>query len=469
MPPPNITGKLHLGHSLFLTLQDILARYHRSCGENTLWLPGTDHAGLATDSKIREFFQKINYTPTKAEYLEKAYSWKDNFHNQITTQIRAMGASCDWARERFTLDSQYLKSSTAALKLCHEAGMLYQEDGQWYLDMTNLATELLIALKAGDITIEPTSETNTLIHFLENIEPWSISRQIWWGQQIPIFSSIDGRYWIANTLEEAQSISGLSDLTQCPDTLDTWFLSSLWPFAALGWPENTTEYQTFYPANIIETADDILFFWCARMLMMGKLCTDKWAFKKIYLHGIIRDKAGKKMSKSLGNGIDPLGIIGQYGCDALRWTLATHSTPGRDSTLALEDFKAASQFTNKLWQAGRFIQKHWDNCQESPRELINQATIWKPLTEFEGKYHRYLEREQFLQCATDLQYLFKHGFCDTWIETNKEKLHGGDYATAHIGLETYKRFLLLFHPFIPFITEELYSHFTNDLLITMKF
>lgn len=464
MPPPNITGKLHLGHALFLTLQDTLTRYHRQLGDNTLWLPGTDHAGLATDAKIKEYFEQLGITPNKEDYLQKAHSWKDDFHSTITSQIKAMGASCDWSRERFTLDSKYLESSTSALSICHQQGMLYRENNQWYLDMRDLAAQLITDIKNNTIIIEPASEANTLLHFLENIEPWCISRQIWWGQQIPIYYA-DNKLCIANNAHEAAIKLQCKDITQDNDTLDTWFLSSLWPFATLGWPQATADYDTYYPANIIETADDILFFWCARMLMMSKLCTGKYAFNKIYLHGIIRDEQGNKMSKSLGNGIDPLDIISQYGTDALRWTLATHNSAGKDASMGMQDFKASSQFMNKLWQAGRFIIGH------AKRIGIENATphTYAILHEFENKYHHYLQNEQFLQCSRELQHLFKHEFCDKWIEEHKAALYNNDASTAQEGIAIYTHFLLLFHPFIPFITEKLYSSLYNDLLILKKF
>lgn len=471
MPPPNITGKLHLGHALFLTLQDTLTRYHRQCGEDTLWLPGTDHAGLATDAKIQDYFSSINKTPTKEEYLEKAWSWKDDFHLQITNQIKAMGASCDWSREKFTLDENYLKSSTFALNLCKEAGILYQKENQWYLDMSDLAKELLLALNEGEIKIEPESGANTLKHFLNNIEPWCISRQILWGQQIPIFyaKNDSNQYWLAHTIDEATLISGLTcdELIQDSDTLDTWFLSSLWPFATLGWPNNTDDYHKYYPANIIETADDIIFFWCARMLMMGKLCTQQWAFKKIYLHGIIRDANGIKMAKGLGNGIDPLEIIEEYGCDSLRWTLASKCNAGHDSKIAMDDIKSSSQFMNKLWQSGRFILGHCSKMNLSEKDL--EDISWKPLDDFEKNYHIYLQNEQFLQASTELQFLFKHEFCDKWIEQNKSFLYDNNIQIAKEGLTIFKRLLLLFHPFIPFITEKLYQEFSDQLLIGQKF
>lgn len=467
MPPPNITGKLHLGHSLFLTLQDILIRYHRMNGENTLWLPGTDHAGIATDLKIQEYFKSQNHTPTKDEFISKAWEWKEDFHHTITTQIKAMGASCDWSRERFTLDSDYLKSSTAALQLCNEQGLLYRKEGQWYLDMTHLAKELLSAIEDNTIAINIEGSKNTLIHFLKNIEPWCISRQIQWGQQIPIFYNINNKseYYIAHTLEGACFSSNLepNQLIQETDTLDTWFLSSLWPFATLGWPNKTQDYNTYYPSNIIETADDILFFWCARMLMMGKLCTDQWAFKTIYLHGIIRDKNGNKMSKSLGNGINPLDLIEEYGTDALRWTLAFHNTIDTDPKIDIQDFKTSYKLMNKIWQAGRFIINHCDRLEISKSDYGKIS--WQPIMDFKDRYHQLLDNEQFLTASTELYHLFKNEFCDKWIEENKRAIYDDNKEILIEGLCIYRQLLKYLHPFIPFITEKLWGELSDSELI----
>lgn len=461
MPPPNITGQLHLGHALFLTLQDILTRYHRSNGKNTLWLPGTDHAGISIDQKIKELFKGEDITEEK--YFKKAWQWKESFHHKITNQIKAMGASCDWSRERFTLDENYQKSTIEALKICEKKNMLYKKDNDWYLDMKALAQQLLIDLDNGLIKIEPLSGLNTLKNFLKNIEPWCISRQIRWGQQLPIFISQTGKYFIAQSQEEANKLSK-EKLIQEKDTFDTWFNSSLWPFAILGWPEKTADYKNFYPANIIETADDIIFFWCARMLMMGKLCTGIYPFSKIYLHGIIRDEKGEKMSKNLGNGIDPLEITEKYGTDTLRWTLATQSTAGEDAKLGEAQFKASSLFINKFWQASKFILINQQKLKiHEKMELKNiQYTALKT---FYPRYHELLSDEKFLQCARELQHLFWHDFCDKWIEENKKEIFNGNTQTMKEGIAILEAFLILFHPFIPFMTEKINSYLDKNLLI----
>jgi len=448
MPPPNITGKLHLGHALFLTLQDILTRYYRKLGYSTLWLPGTDHAGLATHEKI---IGSLGSSYTKEQYLEKGWEWKNHHHAIITSQIKKMGASCDWSRERFTLDAEYQKSTIEALKICHEKKMLYKKDNQWYLDMSEPAKDLINAIEKNEISITPQSDTKQLLNFLYHIEPWCISRQIPWGQQIPIYSA-NHEYCIASHLGQAQELLKTSQACQDKDTLDTWFLSSLWPFATLGWPSQTEDYHKFYPAQLIETADDILFFWCARMLMMGKICTGIYPFKEIFLHGIIRDSKGRKMSKSLGNGIDPQDIIKDYGTDALRWALATHTMAGQDMKISQQDFIAAKKFTNKIWQAGRFFHQHCQNMEFTVSPTHH-------LDEFEMIYRQHIENYEFLQASTKLQNSFKHDFCDTWIEQHKQSIFNQDSTTLSEGLSIYLKYLSLFEPFMPFICHKLKSYY----------
>lgn len=281
--------------------------------------------------------------------------------------------------------------------------------------------------------------------------------------------TLDEKYWIAQDMNEAMLLSSLQEenLIQEEDTLDTWFLSSLWPFASLGWPEKTEDYNKFYPASIIETADDIIFFWCARMLMMGRLCTKQWAFNKIYLHGIIRDKNGIKMAKGLGNGIDPIEMIKEYGCDALRWTLASQCNAGHDTKINPQDIATSLKFMNKIWNASKFMTNHTErmNINEEDSIILN----WEPLIQLEKNYHQYLKKEMFLQASQELQYFFKHTFCDEWIEENKQKLYDDNKDTAKLGLSILRRLLMLMHPFIPFITEKIFSQISERLLIMEKY
>lgn len=445
MPPPNITGQLHLGHSLFLTIQDIKTRYNTIIGNNTLWIPGTDHAGLATHSKIIESLETKGLDSNNEDiYLNEANQWKEFYQTRIKKQIFSMGAACDWNKERFTLDDNYIKSALKAFDICIKNDMLYFSEGQYYLDMSNLAKELLDDLEKGMIEITPESGKNTLMSFLRNIEPWCISRQIPWGLTIPIAHDSDNNIKHLSEIHE-----GNHEWIHDKSTFDTWFLSSLWPAAILGWPENTEDFKNFYPASWLETADDIIFFWCARMLMMCKLITGQYPFTKIYLHGLIRDKHNKKMSKSLGNGIDPLDCIKTHGTDCLRWSLATHCEPGLDIKYNLSWLDEEKKFINKIWQAQRFISMHTENMEERnidniilPDEMINITNRWYSL----------LQHDKFSQCARELQHHFKNYYCDKWIEENKKDLWAGSHHTGLLGLAIMKRYMTLLNPFMPYIT-----------------
>lgn len=473
MPPPNITGQLHMGHALFTTLQDILIRHRRMTGRDSIWIPGTDHAGIATQEKIMEhLYQNGNINPTREEFLDCAWEWKNTFHKRITTQLRYLGTSCDWSRERFTLDNEYSKSVNYALKRCADEGMLYRENGQWYLRMDKRANELLARYENGELTIYPESEGKTFCHFLKNIEPWCISRQIWWGHRIPIWYNANGE-WIAGTKEEAQAKFG-NDIRQDEDTLDTWFSSSLWPFAILGWPNETPDFNRWYPSSLIETADDILFFWCARMLMMGLLLTDKMAFNTIYLHGIIRDKHGRKMSKSLGNGIDPLDIISKYGTDALRLGLCENTSAGLDIKLSDDKFESAKRFANKIWQGSKFIINHWDRMGRPtitiPEIITNNddKIIMNEFIETKEMMHKCFNEYDFREASSLFRRFFHNRFCDWWIETRKKELYENNIETGIIGIWIIGGCLKMIHPIMPFITEKIWGCIYDTALITTQ-
>ncbi len=441
MPPPNITGQLHLGHALFLTLQDIRTRFHALIGDEALWLPGTDHAGLATHAKIMETLGWSELEPQRtAKYWATGWEWKERFHARITSQMRRIGAGCDWSKERFTLDPAYLASAKEAFRRCWEAGLIYREDGQWWMRMEALAQPLREALASGELAIQPLSSARRLGNFLDNLEPWCLSRQIPWGLAIPLKEQADGR-WL---FDEDASTPG----TPCSDTLDTWFLSALWPFASLGWPEKTPDLAKFYPGEWMETGEDILFFWCARMWMMGKFLTGIWPFKTIFLHGLIRDKHGEKMSKSLGNGIDPLDIIDERGADALRWHLAFRAEPALDMRFNPEALKQDGAWLNKIWQAGRFLVQ-FGPCPDllaCPKDLedLRLATAEDLLA------------NRFPSACRRLQHAFREGFCGEWIEASKDRLRAGDAELLAEGWTRYAAFLGLLHPFLPFLTSELH-------------
>jgi len=470
MPPPNITGQLHMGHALFTTLQDTTIRYKRMQGFNALWQPGTDHAGLATDAKIKAELAAEGITePTRDQYFAKADAWQKTTGGRITQQIRRLGASCDWSREWYTLSPEHPTATLEAFNRCFEKGLIYRQDGQWWLDTSQLATDLLARYHAGELKIIPEYEGKTFCHFLENIEPWCISRQIWWGHRIPIWYNGSGAFCAARTEADARAILG-DDIRQDHDVLDTWFSSAIWPFAILGWPNDTPDLRTFYPASMIETAADILFFWCARMLMMGLALTDQMAFDTIYLHGIIRDANGEKMCKSKGNGIDPLLIIEKFGCDALRFGFLENGTAGQDIRLSNDIFDSAKRFANKLWQASRFCLSHFDrmgrpsawNESQHPDDL----RILASLDQTKRTMANALDAFDYRAAADAFRLFFKHEFCDWYIEASKDRLYDqNDMDALGTIMRCLDQCLRLAHPMMPYITERIWQSYQDTPLI----
>lgn len=440
MPPPNITGKLHMGHAMFATLQDIMIRYHRMAGYNTLWLPGTDHAGLATQAKLEEEMIALGLDPQGSDFDAFAADYKTKLTNTISDQLRKTGASCDWSRERFTLDESYTKAVNRAFAICQEKDMLYREGNDWFLDMSEPAKAILEEIDAGRIKIEPATETGTLRHFLLNIEPWCISRQIRWGHSIPLPNE--------------------------KDILDTWFSSALWPFAALGWPDHTHDLETFYPAALIETADDILFFWCARMLMMGWLIMDELPFRTIYLHGIIRDAQGRKMSKSLGNGIDPLDLFAQYGTDSIRMALAEAATPGQDMRLRDEKLQAGRAMAQKLWSIARFTLPRMEEGKITHEaDLAFLDTIEKRRQEIAND----LENLRVHIAAQTLRTFLFDDFSSGYIGNHHSRIHEGCPSGRAASYQAIIALLKMSHPFMPFLTEEIWGRFNENQLIISSY
>lgn len=448
MPPPNITGQLHLGHALFLTIQDIATRHRLARGDDAQWIPGTDHAGLATHEKLTAHLLAQGLDPTDPQlYDEQAWAWKERFHARITTQMRSMGIACDWTQERFTLDERYQASMQHAFAQLAQRAGLYRHDNQWYLDMRPAAQALLEAIEQGQIRITPATAIGRLRHFLEHIEPWCISRQIRWGWRLPLLH--DGRgAWQLDTSPDQEPPAGW---IREQDTADTWLLSSLWPLALLGWPHDQQAIDRYFPAGWMETGEDILFFWCARMLMTGWLLTGKWAFHDIWLQGLIRDKHGRKMSKSLDNGIDPLELTAKQGTDALRWMLATHAEPGLDMRFNPAQLSAEAKFINKLWQAARFF----DLCPTQSAGQWGQSIEEQELDALTRQWDEGLLACRFSGTARQLQSHFRDWFCSDWIERNKAACQAGEAETLALGLRLLHRYLALFHPFLPFITSEL--------------
>ena len=426
-------------------------------GDNTLWLPGTDHAGLATQKKLDEAMRKAGLDPRGPDFDAFAENYKATLKNTISDQLRACGASCDWSRERFTLDAAYSNAVIEALRRAHAAQMLYEADGQWYLNMEALAGRIL----DSDITIIPESEWGTLRNFLANIEPWCISRQIRWGHRLPIWKSGD-----CIQISDTSPGKGWTQETGC---LDTWFSSALWPFATLGWPDDTEDMRTFYPAAMIETADDILFFWCARMLMMGLLLTGELPFKTIFLHGIIRDKFGKKMSKSEGNGIDPLDIISRYGCDAMRFALAEGATPGNDMRLYDEKFQAGKALRIKLWNAAKYALGHRDRLSvyAAPKgSHADDLRMMQLATDAKTRIANELTDLRYHIAAEEIRKFIYNDFCGWYIEATKFRLYEeNDQDALDTLMWTLDQTLRMIHPFMPFVSERIRMAYSDTPLI----
>lgn len=651
IPPPNVTGQLHMGHALDETLQDILIRWHRMKGDNTLWMPGTDHAGIATQAKVEEQLRgegTNRYEIGREKFLERVWQWKETYGNRILYQLKTLGSSCDWERERFTMDkgcsaavrkvfvqlynegliyrgtritnwcpkcntalsdievehepekghlwhlrypfkdgSGYVEVATTrpetmlgdtgvavhpdderyknlvgktlilpivnreiplfadsyvdrefgtgAVKVtpahdpndfemglrhnleqvkvikndgtmadglgkysgldryeCREqivedlkaAGVLVSVEEhehavghcqrchttvepliskQWFVKMETLAKPAIEAVKNGDLKFVPERFTKIYINWLENIRDWCISRQLWWGHQIPAWYCDDcGKMTVSETdIDECPHCHG-KNLRRDEDVLDTWFSSGLWPFSTMGWPEETPELKKFYPTSVLVTGYDIIFFWVARMVMMGLKFRGEVPFKHVFIHGLVRDEFGRKMSKSLNNGVDPVEVIDKYGADSLRFMLVTGNTPGNDLRFYWSKVEAARNFANKIWNASRFLLMNLENFDPTfkPTEAdLEFCDYWI--------FHRLsyrikvvtdnLERFELGEAARQLYEFFWFEFCDYYIELTKARLYGNDpraKATVLFLLMTVLEISLrLLHPFMPFLTE----------------
>ena len=674
MPPPNVTGSLHMGHALTFTLQDILVRYQRMKGRDVLWQPGTDHAGIATQMVVERQLaaQKLNRREMGRDaFLKKVWDWKKESGGTITRQLRRLGASCDWSRERFTMDDQlshavarefvslfrdglifkdkrlvnwdpkmltavsdleveqkevkghmwYFRypleddestclvvattrpetmlgdgavavnpddfryqhlvgryvilplanrripiiadehadptKGSGAVKITaahdfndfevwrrhrHQDYFKSQQDGglinlfdaharlnentpeayrgldryearkrvvadldelglldhidtithtvphgdrsgvviepwlseQWYCDAKTLAQEAIKAVETNRTQFVPEQWTNTFYAWMRNIEPWCISRQLWWGHQIPAWYGPDEKFFVAETEAEAQAeatkhYGKAVDLKRDEDVLDTWFSSAIWPFSTLGWPDKAPELARYYPTDVLVTGFDIIFFWVARMMMMGLHFMKDVPFKKVYIHALVRDEKGQKMSKSKGNVIDPLDVIDKYGCDALRFTLAHMSTPGRDIKLATGRIEGNRNFATKLWNAARFCQMNecaWqDNFDPaSVKHTVNKWIVGETKLATD-KIASLLDEYRFdLSSAAAYDFAWNN-FCDWYLEFTKPILGGSDEAakveTRATTAWVLGQMLHLLHPFMPYITEELWDQFVG--------
>ena len=655
MPPPNITGKLHMGHALDNTLQDILIRYKRMEGYNALWIPGTDHAAISTEVKVTNQLKEEGIDKKelgREGFLERTWQWKEEYAGTIENQLKKLGISCDWDRERFTMDEGCSKAveevfinlynkgyiykgsriinwcpkcktslsdaevehedqdgnfwhikypiagtdrfleiattrpetllgdtaiavhpdderykdivgknvllplvnkeipvvadyyvdkefGTGAVKITpahdpndfevgkrhnleeinimnddatiNEKGGKYagmdryearkaivedlKEQGylveiephshnvgthdrcgttveplikqQWFVKMEELAKPAIEALKTGELKFVPERFNKIYLHWLENIKDWCISRQIWWGHRIPAYYCDEcGDFVVAREMPETCPHCGCTHFTQDEDTLDTWFSSALWPFSTLGWPDKTEDLDYFYPTDVLVTGYDIIFFWVIRMVFSGYEHTGKSPFHTVLIHGLVRDSQGRKMSKSLGNGIDPLEVIDQYGCDALRLTLVTGNAPGNDMRFYHERVESSRNFANKVWNASRFIMMNMEEnvVAEPDASLLNEADKWilsrvnrlaKDVTENMDKFELGIAVQKVYDFIWD-------EFCDWYVETAKYRIYHKEEEKAAADcvlwvLKTVlKQALKLLHPFMPFITEEIF-------------
>ena len=668
MPPPNITGQLHMGHALDQTLQDVLTRFKRLQGYSALWLPGSDHASIATEVKvvnrIREEEGLEKEDLGREEFLKRAWAWKKEFGGKITKQCRKLGDSCDWSRERFTMDEGCNKAVNHFFVRLYEKGLIYKgnrlinwcpecgtslsdaevehedkngmywyfrypaADGgegiivatsrpetmfgdvaiavhpsderykdmvgknvilplvgkeipiiadpypdpekgtgavkitpahdpndfevgqrndleniscinpdatmnslagkyegmdryecrkawvkdleeagylvkteekvipvgecyrcrtvvepmlsdQWFVKMEELAKPAIEAAKSGALQHVPERFEKTYLHWLEEIRDWCISRQLWWGHRIPAYYCQDcGELMVAETAPHQCSKCGSTNIKQDEDVLDTWFSSALWPFSTLGWPEETEDLKYFYPTDVLVTGYDIIFFWVVRMVFSALETTGEVPFKYVYVHGLVRDAQGRKMSKSLGNGIDPLEIIDQYGADALRFMLTTGITPGNDMRFKTDKLESARNFANKLWNASRFVIMNLQDEDGSFREMAELTDLNSAALQDEDKWMisrvndavKYITEtmEKFdLALAGQRAYdLIWNEFCDWYIEIVKGRLYGDDEQDKMVAravlVKVLKDMLRLLHPFMPYITEEIWAYLPKE-------
>ncbi len=654
MPPPNVTGQLHMGHAMDCTLQDILTRWRRMQGYAALWLPGADHAGIATQAKVEEHLRETEgltrYDLGREKFLERVWEWKHKYGNRIVEQQKKLGVSCDWERSRFTLDEGLSKAVRHVFVSLYDKGLIYkgsriinwcphcvtalsdveveyqdkpgslwhirypiqgeedqwvivattrpetmlgdtgvavnpgderykdlvgktcvlplvgrempivadeyvdlefgtgcvkmtpahdpndfevglrhnletirvlddhgrvvegygkysgmdryearkaivadlEEQGylvkveahqhnvgtcsrchhdveplisaQWFVKMEPLAKEALRVVNEGEVKFVPDRFSKTYTNWMENVHDWCISRQLWWGHQIPAWTCAEcGKMTVSETDPARCAHCGSEHITQEEDVLDTWFSSALWPFSTLGWPEETEDMKYFYPTDVLVTGYDIIFFWVARMIFSGCEHTKKPPFHTVFIHGLVRDDKGRKMSKSLGNGIDPLEMANQYGADALRFNLVTGNSPGNDMRFYTERCEAMRNFANKIWNASRFVMMNLtiDSC-ELPEQLeLEDKWILSKLSRLIPDVTDNMERYELGVAAQKVYDFIWDSYCDWYIELTKTRLQGDDedskVRAQQVLCWVLTEILKLLHPFMPFITEEIWQ------------
>ena len=669
IPPPNVTGELHIGHAMFVSVEDLMIRYHRMKGFSALWVPGSDHAGIATQLMVERDLLK-NEEITREEYgrekfVARTWEWKKKYGGMIYNQIRRLGASCDWDRERFTLDEGLSRAVREAFVRLYEKGLIYRgprlinwspglktavsdleveyneeqatlyyfkymikpetsevsetsevyipvatvrpetilgdtavavhpederfkkfigmkaivpilgreipiiaddyvsmefgtgalkitpghdpndytiaqrhslpiismldkearvnENGgkyqgqdrfvarkniwsdmkaadlviktepytttiprsqrggeivepmiseQWFVKMESLASKGLDAVRNGQIKIVPERFEKVYYNWLDNIKDWCISRQLWWGHRIPVWYCPDHHMTVTREDPTQCATCGSKEIHQDDDVLDTWFSSGLWPFSTLGWPEQTPDLKYFYPTSYMETGYDILFFWVARMIMTGLEFTEAPPFHTVYLHGLVRDEHGHKMSKTKGNVIDPLIVMDEFGTDALRFTLLVGSTPGNDTNVGIKKVEANRNFANKIWNAGRFVISAIDSLEDGRTDTLNtdnwslaDSWIWSKLQTLIRDVERQFQNFQYGQAGQQIYEFLWSDFADWYVEISKGQMQ--NEATKQQTVETLVRVfdisLRLLHPFTPFITEEVWGHLHTAL------
>ncbi len=684
IPPPNVTGELHIGHSMFVSVEDLMIRYHRMKGYSTLWIPGSDHAGIATQLMVEQNLLKTEEVTReelgREEFIKRTWDWKHKYGNIITNQIRRLGASCDWSRERFTLDPGLSRAVREAFVHLYEKGLIYRgprlinwspglktavsdleveyeeedatlyyfkyiikpsplhpspsgrgdggegefipvatirpetilgdtavaihpnderykkyigrtaivpilnreipviadeyvsmefgtgalkitpghdpndyaiaqkhnlpiisvldveakvnENGgkyqgqdrfearknmwsdmktaglvikeepyrttiprsqrggeivepmistQWFVKIESLAQAALEAVKDGRIKIVPERFEKTYYNWMENIKDWCISRQLWWGHRIPVWYCPDGHMTVGREDPAECGTCQSKDIHQDEDVLDTWFSSGLWPFSTLGWPQETPDYKYFYPTSYMETGYDILFFWVARMIMSGLEYTGKIPFHTVYLHGLVRDEIGRKMSKTTGNVIDPLTVMDEFGTDALRFTLLVGSTPGNDTNVGLKKVEANRNFANKLWNVGRFVINSVASLpspsgrRAEPVEArgaggegehtLADSWIWARLQGLIRDVERNFQNFQYGQAGQQIYDFIWGDFADWYVEIAKEQMKNDEtrYSTVETLTRVFDISLRMLHPFTPFVTEEIWGHLRSAL------
>ncbi len=656
IPPPNVTGELHLGHAMFVAMEDLMIRHARMRGLSALWVPGTDHAGIATQLLVERYLRETEEITRdelgREEFVKRTWEWKKKYGNLITQQIRRLGASCDWSRERFTLDEGLSRSVREAFVRLYEKGLIYrgkrminwspqlktavsdleveysEENGslyffkymlsdgsgdyipvattrpetilgdtavavhpedprfqkfigktalvpilgreipvisdsyvdrtfgtgalkitpahdpndyeiginhklevisvldesakvnsnggkyesldrfdcrkqiwadmekaglviekkpykinvprsqrggeivepmvstQWFISIQPLAEAALEAVRNGKINFVPEHFTKVYFNWLENIQDWCISRQLWWGHRIPVWYCKDcGELTVSRIDPTNCAHCNSTKVDQDPDVLDTWFSSGLWPFSTLGWPQDTPDMRYFYPTTMMETGYDILFFWVARMIMFGLEFTGEVPFSTVYLHGLIRDEHGQKMSKTKGNVIDPLILMNDLGTDALRFSVLVGSSPGNDMNLSVKKVEANRNFANKIWNAGRFVIAAVENAPPASdaKTTSSLADVWIT-AKLAGLVHsvdRLFTSHQYGEAGRQIYDFFWSEFADWYIEISKQQLAaGGPQATQTAGIlvSALDTCLRLLHPFTPFVTEELWGY-----------